>query len=538
MKLKMKNLLTLILVVTTANIWSQDVSIRNGASFKLGAFEYIDKILAVNPDASSTVLMKAGLFGNKFRVLNLDNKLNEKSKFDVEIPKVESKKVKYFWATQLGRSTYFMSRYWDRKAKTYTLFASELDPSNGQFKKHNSVISLTDDKFKGWVNPFSATRSVDSSKVLFVTRYPTKNKENAKYNLKVVNSDMSEVWSKDIEFPEEDRWFTLEDFLVDKDGNIHMVANVRMSREEKLAKGSTGRYQKEVYSYYHAKGELKHYEVGLTDVIVQTFKMTLNDKDELIGTGFYAEKKFWGQGYTGFFYLRIDPTSKEIVASNITPFSVELKTEMIGARKAEKGKDIPLYKMRNVIPLSNGKMAVVAEHYVYTKHTSTDANGNQTTTETWLYGNTLVMFIDEEGKMLTGAVLKKKQYCTAKNGKASLFQKLGIGAYPGVNELPYYGIAVMEVNDNVHILYNENPKNEARLADGKKPKSVRQRTAVTNLVTFTPDGKMMTNTLFKAKDGDYKMPVMPRSSAQYSENDMIIFGSKKKNLRVLGMTIK
>ena len=537
MKLNVKNVLTLMLVLLTANIWSQNVNIRNGASFKLGAFEYIDKVLAVEPDGAATVLMKAGLFGNKFRILNLDNKLNEKSKFDIEIPEVENKKVKYFWATQLGESTYFMSRYWDRKAKTYTLFASELDPKNGKFKKHNTVLSITDDKFRSWVNPFSATRSIDSTHVLFLTRYPTKGSELAKYNLKVMSNDMREVWSKDIEFPDEDRYFSLEDMLVDKDGNVHFVANVLMSREEKLAKGSNSRYQKEIYSYYHATGELKHYEVGLADVIVQTYQMTLNENNELIGTGFYSDKKWWGQGYSGFFYLRINPESKTIVASNITPFSDELKAEIIGQRGAEKGRDIPKYLIRSSIPLKDGKMAVIAEHYVYTENTTVDQNGNEHTTETWLYGNVMVLYIDAEGKMQTAAIMKKRQFCTAKDGRASLMQKLGIGAYPGVNELPYYGIAIMQVDDNVHILYNENPKNESRLADGKKPKSVRQRTAVTNLVTFTPDGKMMTNTLFKAKDGDYKMPVMPRSSVQYSKNDMLLFGSKKKNLRVLGLSI-
>ncbi|MEX1001007.1 MAG: hypothetical protein WDZ35_02745 [Crocinitomicaceae bacterium] len=535
----MKNVLALLLLFATTSIVAQNVNIRNGASFKIGRFEFIDDVLSVNPDGSSTVLLKAGLFGTKYRVLNLNADLNEESKFEIEIPKIENKKVKPFWATQLKESVYFMSRYWDRKSKTYTLFASELDPKNGKFKAHTPVINLTDDKFRSWNNPFSATRSIDSSKVLFLTRYPTKLKENARYNMKVVNSDLSEIWSKDIEFTEEDRWFTMEDILVDKNGNVHFVAGVMMSRDEKKEKDAASRFQKEIYSYYHESGELKHYEVGFQNEIIQSINMSLNDDNELVGTGFYSEKKFWGQGYTGFFYLRIDPNSKKIVASNISPFSEELKAELIGGWRAKRGKDIPKYAVRKVIPLDNGKMGVVAEHYVYTKNTYTDSKGNTHTTESWLYGNTIVMFIDETGKMQTAAVLKKRQYCTAKDGGASLFQKMGIGMTPGVNELPYYGIAVMEVDNNIYILYNENPKNEIRVKDGKNPKSVRQRTAVTNLVTFTPDGKMMTNTLFKAKDRDagYKMPVMPRSSFQYSNNDMIIFGRKKKNLRVLGLTI-
>ena len=540
MKILSKGLLSLALVLLATQTIAQNVNIRNGASFKIGRFEFIEEVLSVNNNGSSTVLLKAGLFGTKFRVLNLDKELNEASKHEVEIPKIDGKKVKPFWSTQLQNTVYFMSRHWDRKSKTYTLYASSLDPSNGNFKKHTPVVELTDDKFRSFRNPFSATRSIDSSKVLFLTRYPTKMSENARYNMKVVNADMSEVWSKDIEFGEDDRFFTLEDILVDKKGNVHLVSQVVMSRDEKKEKGAASRIKKEIYSYYYETGKLETYEVGFTEEIIQSINMSLNEKDELVGVGFYSDKKFWGQGYTGFFYLRIDPKSKEVVASNISPFSEELKAELIGERRAKRGKDIPKYLIRRVLPLDDGKMGVVAEHYEYNEYTTTDANGNETTRQNWLYGNTIVMFVDAEGKMQSTSVIKKRQYCTAKDGSPSLLQRMGIGIVPGVNELPYYGIATMEVDNNIYVIYNDNPKNLVRLEQGKKPKSVRQRNAVTQLVTCTPDGKMMVNTLFKAKDRDagYKMPIMPRSSVQYSKNDMLVFGRKKKNLRVLGMSIK
>ena len=526
-------MLALVVVSTT---WSQNVNIRNGEAFKIGSFEAVEKVLSVNRDGSSTVLMKAGLLGRKFRVLNLNKDLSADSKFEIELPEVEGKKLRYFWAVQLEGRTYFMSKGWDRKSKTYTLFSSEMDAKSGNFKKHHQIINFTDDKLRKWNDPFSATISIDSSKVLFISRYPTKRKENAKYNLKVVNSDMSEVWSKDIEFPEEDRYFTLEDFEVDKDGNVHMIANVMMSRDEKKEKGASSRFQKEIYSYFHASGELKKYEVGFSDQIIQAIDMDVNENNELVGVGFYTERKWWGVGYKGFFYLRIDPTTKEVVASNISPFSEELMTEIIGARRAEKGKDMPPYAIRGMFPMNDGKMGVVCEHYYYSKRTDDDGN----TYETWLYGNAMTIIVDKEGKMISGNVLKKKQMCTAKNGSPTLMQRMGIGIYPGVNELPYYGIAIMNDGDNIHLIFNDNPKNQMRLEQGKKPKSVRQRNALTELVTFTSDGKMMRNTLFKAKDRDagYKMPIMPRVSTQYGKNDMVIFGRKGKNFRVLGITIK
>lgn len=526
--------LSLLTFALSGLAMAQEVQIHNGAQFQVTSLETVETVINAS-DSETSFLTRAGLIGNKFRVLNMDAELNEKSKFEIELPEIEGKKVKYFWATKLGKSVYFLSRHFDSKANTYFMYASELDPKTGKFVRHFEAVKVTDDKFRSFNQPFSATRSADSTKVMFLTRYPTKGGENARYGMKVLKDDMSPLWSKDIEFPIEDKNFTMDDIEIDGDGNVHLVAYIRMTNAEKNEKDSEGRYYVNVYSYFWETGELKQYEVGFQDEIMRTVNLQLNRNNELIGTGFYSERKLVSS-YKGFFYLRIDPKSKEVVSKNLSPFSTELLTELIGARKAEKGKEMPPYIVRASIPLSDGGMAVVAEHYVYSQ--STDSEGN--TRETWLYGNVVVMFLNNDGKMTSAGVIKKKQLCTAKNGNATLLQQFGIGMYPGVNELPYYGISIMENNKNIYIMYNENPKNAERLKTDKNPLSVRQKNSVTQLVSFTPDGKMSSDVLFKSKDKEagYSMPLMPRSSMQYSANEMIVFGRKGKNMRVSRLSIK
>lgn len=528
-----KTLILLSFLIFGQMTIGQEIQIQKGASFKIKGSEYVEDVLSINNEGSS-VLIRGGLIGKKFNVLNLDRELNIKNKLDIEIPEVNGKKVKYFWSLKFGENIYFLSRYFDKKTDEYYLFASVLDKKTGNLTKHYEACKVKDDKFSNFVNPFSAVRSIDSTKMLIITDYPTKNKENARYGLKVVNPDFSEVWSKDIEFPEMDKDFSLLDYMVDKNGNIHFVASIKMDREEKKEKGSKSRYYVNIYSYYHAENELKTYEIGgFEDKVIRSIDIDVNANDEIVGTGFYSERSLVNS-YKGFLYLRINPESKEVVASNLTPFSKELLTELIGERRAEKGKEMPPYIIRHSIPLKTGGMAVVAEHFVYTQ--SQDANGN--TTESWLYGNAVVMFIDKEGVMKTASVIKKKQYCTAKNGGATLLQQLGVGIYPGVNELPYYGIGVLENEGNIYVIYNENPKNAERIKMDKNPKSVRQRTSITQLVMFTPDGEVNSSVLFKSKEKDEKMPLMPRSSVQYSNNEMIVFGRKGKNIRMAKIIVK
>lgn len=537
MKIHYLKMVAMATLFITPSFFAQDVKIENGTQFKVTSLESVESVLEVTK-AKTTFLTQAGLTGKKFRLLSLNENLNSKSSIEIDLPEIDKKKVKYVASGKYGESVYIFSRYYDRKENKISLFASEINTSTGKFNRHFEAISAVDDKFSSFSNPFTLTRSIDSTKLLVVIQYPVRNNENVRYGLKVLNNDMSAVWSKDINFNEQNRDFTLNDIEVDRKGNIHMIANMRMSREEKKEKDVDSRYYVNVYSYFHNSDELEQYEIGFQNDIIRTIDLDVNEKDELIGMGFYSEKKFtFGDSYKGFFFLKIDPNSRKVVTSTQSKFSTELIEELVGERKAKKGK-FPTYLTRKSIPLSNGGYAVVLEHYNYTYSTQTSPNGAQTTFETWLFGNVVVMYLDENGEMKTASVIKKRQYCTAKNGAPSYLQMLGVGTYPGVNELPYYGISVLENDDNIYLLYNENPKNEARLKEGKNPKSVRQRTSVTMLVTSTPDGKVNGNVLFKSKDRSegIMMPLMPRSYVQYSENAAIVFGRKGKTMRATRIT--
>jgi len=531
MKRIVKNVLGMLFIGVTMNLSAQDVKIENGSQFKVTSLETIQTVINVE-EGQSSFLTKSGLLGRKFRVLNLDGSLNLESKHEIELPKIEGKKVKFISAQKLGESVYFMSRYYDRKAKTYYLFASELDPTNGKFKRHLEAMSLkTEKSISG--NPFAITRSIDSTKVLISVKYRTKRNEKVRYGFKVVNNDMSEVWSKDVVFDEPGKEFSLIDTEIDKNGNIHLVARMLMTRAEKKDSDVKSRSYVDVYSYFHKEDVLKQYKLGFTNEIIRTIDLDVNEDNELIGMGFYSDKKVqFGDSYKGFFFLKINPDTKEVVVSKKTAFSKDLIAELIGKRKGErkakKGK-FPTYVVRKSIPLSNGGYAVVAEHYVYSRLVTRNSKGQQVVNERWLFGNVVVMYMDKEGNMTTASVLKKKQTCSARNGNGT-----------ASIELAYYGISVMEKDNNIYLLYNEDPKNEARLKEGKKTKNVKQKTSVTMLMTFTPDGEIHGNVLFKSKDkkAGVKMPLMPRSYQQYSEGATILFGKKGKKMRVSRVTIK
>jgi hypothetical protein len=282
-----KRILNLGVFFCGFTIHAQDVKVFNGTPFMMSnGNEQFSKILNLNPKNFS-FLTKSGL--RKYRVVSLDEDLKVDVSKDLELMEVNQKEVKFVDAGQIGDATYFFSQSFDRKTNEMNLYASNLDIKTGEFKEHNQALNIQNDKFVALSRPFQVIRSVDSSKVLFVCDYPVKNQDNATVAVKVTDNKLNELWKQDIIFDKMNRDFSVLEYLVDNKGNIHISASVRMDNDEKRDAGAKGRYYVAIYSYFHETGELKEYEIGFQEEIIMTSHLELNDKDELICTGFYTE---------------------------------------------------------------------------------------------------------------------------------------------------------------------------------------------------------------------------------------------------------
>ena len=513
---------------------AQNVTVVNGAPFEMNKrSESIERVLNMQRDDFSFLTKK----GRKtYRVVSLDEKLAMDASKELDLPEVNKKEVKYVDAGQIGETTYFFSQSFDSKADEMTLYASDLNVSRGKFNQHYEAMVLKDDKFNRFQRPFNVIRSADSTKIMFITLYPAKRKENARIGVKVTDNDLNEIWKNDIVFDQENRDFSVLNYLVDNDGNLHMAARNRLENSEKKAKGSKGRYYVSLYSYFHEDSELKEYEVGFKDEVILSAQLQLNKSNEIICTGFYGLKKLFDSGMKGFFFVKIDPSTRNVTASNLSPFDKKFLGQLMNERKANKGKGLFNYVVRAAYPMADGGMTVVSEYYHYQE--VKDAEGN-TVKQIWTYGNVLVFFLDAEGKMKTYSILEKNQTCSTKGTAGTLMALAGVSITPGVNELAYYGIATMMKDDQLYLLYNENPKNAARVKEGKNPKSVRQKSSVTQLVTFDREGDISADVLFKSKDKSqgYKMPLMPRYNFQFKEGGMLVVGRKGKNARVTEISV-
>ena len=228
--MKLKKILPIFAVAACFIANAQEVTVVNGTPFEMNKRgESIQRVLNTDRNDFSFLTLR----GRKtFRVVSLDEKLKMDVSKELELPSIGKKEVKYVDAGQIGETTYFFSQYFDRKADQITLFASDLDVKKGKFNEHFEAMVIKDKDFGMFSRPFQVVRSLDSTKIMFICTYPAKNKENARIAVKVTDNNLKELWKNDIIFDQENRDFTVLDYLIDSKGNLHMSATNRLENKE------------------------------------------------------------------------------------------------------------------------------------------------------------------------------------------------------------------------------------------------------------------------------------------------------------------
>ena len=167
------------------------------------------------------------------------------------------------------------------------------------------------------------------------------------------------------------------------------------------------------------------------------------------------------------------------------------------------------YRVRDIVMKKNGGFYMIAEYYLHTITTHTDANGNTRTTHHYHYDDLMVINVLEDNSVEWYSRVPKKQHSTNDGGTYS-------GIVTGIN------------NDNsLNIIFNDNAEN-ANLLNPENLKSLKLKKSKVVLVKFEEDGNATKTPLFEASKS--KTYLVPRISPQGKENDIILYSkSKSKN---------
>ena len=456
-----------------------------------------------------------GMLQTKSVLLNLKDKKRERD---------------FEFIIHLNDKLYLFSSYVDNRQKKNSLYVQSIDKSTLRGANDIRTVAEIDFAGNGKFNSgsFDFELSRDSSKLLVYYSLPYERGENEKVGIHVLDQDLNQLWEKEITLPYTSELFDVEDYEVDNDGNLHLLGIVFNKRRIEKRRGAPN-YKYQILSYYENGRTLTEYPVEIKGKFITDMQIAINQDQDIICGGFYsAEGTF---SILGSYFLRIDARTKEVKSQSFKDFGIDFitqnmteKRERKTRRKANKGKDVELYEydLDGIILREDGGAVLIGEQYYIRVSTSTsvDANGNThtTTTYNYIYNDIIVINVSPDGTIEWNSKIAKRQ--TSSND----------GGF-------YSSYALSVVGDKLYFIFNDNPKNLFYKGEGKIYPFIRsKKESVVVLITLESNGIQTREALFSSGEAD--IITRPKVCEQISDNEMVLFGQRKKTQRFAKITFK
>jgi hypothetical protein len=357
--------------------------------------------------------------------------------------------------------------------------------------------------------------SEDGSKIcIYQSVYSVNNKEKEEVTFFVYDEAMSPLWEKKIVFPYKSELFSINDAIVDNDGNIHLLGR-EYDEVRKSRKNGKPNYKYHVLSYFNQGSEAIDNIISLGKDFITDIKINV-DNGNMVAAGFYSENKNFSS-IKGVFYMNLEIKSQQVVSQSTKEFSIDFMVENMKEgkaertkKKAEKGKNVEMYEfdLDELIQREDGGTVLLAEQYYITVHTTTDSKGNTTTYYVYHYNDIIAVSISPQGQIEWANKVPKLQASRAPGGPLS------------------YASAVCD--NNVYLVFNDNLKNITEHKQGKTYgyAGTLSKTSVVTLVTIDKEGKMEREVLYKP--GKYDIMLHPGVSSNTKDCELFLYNRRKK----------
>ncbi|MEM6724929.1 MAG: hypothetical protein AAF598_12875, partial [Bacteroidota bacterium] len=377
------------------------------------------------------------------------------------------------------------------------------------------------EKSKGNSGNFNFSTSPDSTKLLVYGNLPYEKGENQKFNIMVLDTDMSKIWEKGVTLPYIDDLFEVIDLDVSNDGQVLILGKAYEKRENKpnsLKRKKATKEGKPNYSHkviFVSPGSETLREVSIEPDNYFLGKVSVNYQNDgnVSCVGFYSESTYGD--LLGTYYSKIDGSNGTSLVANY----YDLKDAM---NQSDDESDTELssnYLIQALVPVNDGGTLALAEYFGFSVQSTTSSSGRVRYTYRYSYNNIIAIRISERGEILWTTKIPKRQYTSNDEGAASSF-------------------ALCVVDTKVYLVYNdlEDNLNETEYKKLKKYTGRKAKKAIVTLAILNNDGSYERQKLTSRKE--MELIAIPKAGEQVSDNSMLLFGYLKGNERFLEISFE
>jgi hypothetical protein len=477
-------------------------------------------------DKTGSYILKSGRKGKSIEKLN--NKMMVERSLALPLS-YQKKEMDLEGLVYYNDKIVMLSSFNNRKLKKNFLFYQIINTSNLTVEgsiKNVGEIAYENRRFQG---VFGFDVAADSSKMLLFFEMPYEKKTPRKYNFKVLDSKLDEIWDQEVELPYKEHFFTVSDYEVSSKGDVFVLGYEFDADKKTKAMKSSPNYKYHVIGYYDKGKKIVDYEVNLHDKFIKNVTFDINSSGDIICSGFYSES--YGSGIKGAFFLSIDGASRKVMKESYKEFDESFITagwsdrEVNKAKKKKIKKDKAIemydYDLKDFVLRADGGVVLLAEQFYIrvVTTTSTDANGNTTTKTTYhyYYNDVIVINISPEGNIEWTTKVEKYQHSKNDDGRLSSF-------------------ALQVRGDMMYLVYNERAKQYFDKEERSGMKGKDKRSYLTLLVTLNADGEYEKEILLN--NSVDKVYTVPKLCEQISESEMLIYSTSRKAQKFGKMKIK
>ncbi len=530
MKLLKTSIYLLITISFITNLQAQTFNVTWGDKARLN--KSFDDAVKVE-GGKSIVLRKdysgGGMFSKqKIKIVFLLVDANTETLLEREY-EAEEKNIYYKGFEKYGKNIFFTYEVYDKETKFTTLYGEKIDSKTLKTLEKVSIGSFESDS-KSDQASISLQLSQDSSKILLLVQAPERKKENRKFFISVLNTDLKKIWSKEVELPFTQKFIYIINSSISDEGKVYVsVKNYdkEVSRESVMENGS--KVPSYIYKIliYAQNAKEKEIVLNMGENFVDQSILSFNKISGIVTVGGMYKQKLKGK-INGVFYASLDAKTDVITSPKLVPFDSEILTRIDKDGFASDNEKDPgldkYYKIIHVAKRPNGSIDLVCEYRYFSETYYMGSQGSSGYTQySYQYGTILNTNIDKAGKAIFTRVPKNQKF-SARNFSFNGF----LSFFPTIYK------------NNLVLLFNDDKDNIDRDLNKKPDDIMNFKSSVLAAATIDEKGVLTRQAILSNDDEDYIC--LPMSFTQISENSIMVisdlFKMFKKRTRYGIMKIK
>ncbi|MDY0781322.1 hypothetical protein [Tenacibaculum sp. IB213877] len=414
----------------------------------------------------------------------------------------------------------FVEYFENKKEKKIEAFLHTSQKNSLDFSK-KKIFEVTTDRYPSFFESlFSAGRvdrdfegnmSFSKSGKYNVFNIDSSDKKNEHHSILVFDEDFNKLWEKEFELPYEDKRFKLQDIIVSDDAEVFVLGKVHPKKKEKKKKG--GNYHYELFKI--SEDKVTSTKISVDDHFVATLELNFTPENKINCIGFYSNRN--ENRFKGVCSFVIKSENIQIENARFSPFTEQFLVDKYGKSKDKELRNI---EFKNVSYTNEGDVIITAEEFFITTTYVYNQYGGYTKIS-YNFDDIIVVKLNQNGELQWARNINKAQTS---------------GYYS--NPLMSFGTA--QTNNNEYLILNAH-KNMGELSGGRVKfresflwKATKKNTNL-YIVKFDKEGNFFYKSLLSNKEE--VTPFNCRYVEQVSDNEVILYGQRKKKRQFLKITI-